>query len=96
VQQPANGTGKLYRIDPTTERVTTVDLGNPAIGSSLGNGGRNLGFGIGSVWTCDPGGTVSEVDPATTTIKSVRRLPFDTCKTMRRATTVTLPCCSTT
>ena len=78
--QSLNGSGVLFRIDPGTNRITgTTHVGDPLLGNSPGIGGRTIGFGEGSVWTCDSSGTLTRVDPATTDIQSVRDLPFDTC-----------------
>jgi DNA-binding beta-propeller fold protein YncE len=77
--QSTNGAGKLYRIDPATNRVTaTVDLGDPSLGSS-GGGGGVLAFSDDSVWTCDSSGTITEVDPGNATVRKVQKLPFDDC-----------------
>jgi outer membrane protein assembly factor BamB len=79
--QNADGPGKLYRIDPATNRVTdTIPLGDPNVGSS-GLGGTNLAFANDSVWTCDSSGTVTQVGAASGQVQTVRKLPFDdTCE----------------
>lgn len=78
--QSLHGSGVLFKIDPDTNRITsTVHVGDPLVGNAPGNGGRTIGFGNGSVWTCDSSGTLTRVDPVTTDIQSIRKLAFDTC-----------------
>jgi hypothetical protein len=75
-----HGTGKLYRIDPKSNRVTsTTSVGDPALGNSRGTGGDNLGFGKDSIWTCDTSGTLTQTDAVTGQVKAVTKLPMERC-----------------
>ena len=77
--QGLSGAGKLYRIDPATNRVTgTVELGDPTLGST-GAAGAILAIGEDSIWTCDSSGTITQVDPGNLTAKKIQKLPIDDC-----------------
>lgn len=77
--QGTNSAGKLYRIDPETNRVTgTAELGDPTLGST-GGAGASFAIGDDSIWTCDSSGTITQVDPGSLTVKRIQKLPFDDC-----------------
>ncbi len=76
----AAGRRKLYRIDPRTNRVTSiVVVGDPTVNGLSGAGATNMGFGEGSVWTCDSSGTLTRVQATTTRVQEILELPFANC-----------------
>lgn len=76
--QAFNGPGKLYRIDPDTNRITnSTSLGDSTAGP-VGTS-TNLAFGNNSVWTCDSSNKLSQVDAATGDLQSVRDQPLELC-----------------
>jgi hypothetical protein len=66
------GSGLLYRIDPTTNVVTsTTPVGDPNAANPYG--GTDIGIGEGSVWTADSSATVTRIDPTTSSVVAVRK-----------------------